>query len=213
MARICRECKSSITDINRIKYTTHVRNYCQPCFTLRNRQKERDRKGIIKHPCETCKTLCYRKSYRAFCSDACKFFWYVEKTDSCWNWIGAIDKYGYGKIKIAKNHRSHRYSYELHNNKKLNSSIHILHSCDNRKCVNPDHLKEGTHKDNIMDMVNKNRHLKGSQIGTSKLHETDVVEIKKMILWNMPIISIANKYNVCESTIGHIKYGRYWKHI
>jgi len=93
-------------------------------------------------------------------------FWSkVDKTPglgpdgSCWEWRGAIQGRGYGTLYIIetrKTSQAHRYSYELHKGP-ISTDLNILHSCDNRKCVNPNHLSEGTQKDNVHDMMSKNR--------------------------------------------------------
>ena len=77
-------------------------------------------------------------------------FWdKVEKTDSCWNWIGAKDKDGYGHFKLKdKNMATHRFVYELIKGK-ISHELEIDHLCRNRKCVNPNHMEPVTHKINI----------------------------------------------------------------
>lgn len=86
-----------------------------------------------------------------------RFMSKVEKTDTCWNWKASCHKIGYGDFRVGKNmRRAHRVSYtlfvgEIPDNKK------VLHKCDNRRCVNPDHLFLGTQKDNMIDMIKKGR--------------------------------------------------------
>lgn len=86
-----------------------------------------------------------------------RFFKFVEKTDTCWLWTGCIDKQGYGSF----NHRSrmlkaHRYSYSKFNGSLLGGML-VCHTCDNPKCVNPDHLYLGTPKDNSNDLKDRSR--------------------------------------------------------
>jgi hypothetical protein len=74
----------------------------------------------------------------------------------CWEWTGAIQSRGYGSLSInGKTYNAHRVSFTIHNG--YVPKLNVLHKCDNRKCVRPDHLWEGTHQDNIDDMHTKGR--------------------------------------------------------
>lgn len=85
------------------------------------------------------------------------FFARVQKTDSCWLWIGGQSK-GYGQLKIDKKRvYAHRFSFEYHNDMILLPSQLLLHSCDNPACVNPQHLRIGSHLDNTTDMIERGR--------------------------------------------------------
>lgn len=80
-----------------------------------------------------------------------------QTIDGCWEWIGCKDRLGYGRLMYwGTLTLAHRFSWELHN-KKIPKGLNVLHKCDNRKCVNPEHLWLGTHRDNMEDMVKKGR--------------------------------------------------------
>jgi hypothetical protein len=78
---------------------------------------------------------------------------------------------GYARVKYAgKLHRAHRFSYEAFVGP-IPDGLLVLHHCDVRNCANPNHLFIGTHKQNMQDMVNKGRDLKGTMTHCRKGHE------------------------------------------
>jgi hypothetical protein len=97
-----------------------------------------------------------------------RFWSKVNKNSSnnCWEWIGSLTKSGYGQIAINGPKYAHRLSAEWAG---LNiKNRFVCHSCDNPRCVNPDHLFVGKHTDNVADMVSKGRHLKGREVSAEK---------------------------------------------
>lgn len=167
----------------------------------------------IKYPCEYCNKLCYKKFYRAFCSPICKFMGYVEKTDSCWFWKGRKQDDGYGETGVnGKIKMAHRVSYEYFK-KPIEKNMLVLHSCNNRACVNPDHLREGTPKDNSIDCIKANRQRKGEEVGNSKLKSEQVLTIRNLYKQGMIQMKIAEKFNVHQTLISVIVRKVRWAHI
>ena len=78
---------------------------------------------------------------------------HVEKTDTCWLWTGCVDKDGYGVSNINKRKlAAHRASYILFIGE-IPKGMYVLHTCNNPTCVNPNHLRLGTQKDNVQDQI------------------------------------------------------------
>lgn len=100
---------------------------------------------------------------------AIKNFWYKAKTagpDECWVWHGMRDRYGYGRVSIPMPNRdgktrilvgAHRVSQMLNSGEPIPPGMIVLHSCDNPPCVNPAHLRVGTHLDNAADKFSRGR--------------------------------------------------------
>ena len=79
-----------------------------------------------------------------------RFFKFIDKTESCWNWTGFKNAQGYGHFRMKDHvYKAHRVSY-LIKYEKIDSDLYIDHLCRNTSCVNPSHLEQVTHKENII---------------------------------------------------------------
>lgn len=90
----------------------------------------------------------------------------------CWNWTGATSR-GYGQLTSGGKHQTaHRFVFEKFV-APINTGLWVLHHCDNRLCVNPSHLYQGTPIDNRADMINRKRwsHPWGRRAHCAKGHD------------------------------------------
>ena len=155
-------------------------------------------------------------------------FWKrVEKGGGCWEWKGSFFPAGYGKFGMAgKKTGAHRAAW-LFAHGEIPSGLLVCHTCDNRKCVRPDHLFLGTHKDNGQDASRKGRLptgdrnvgrqragiQRGENNGYAKMKESWVVEARRRRASGETLGAIAKDYGVAMETIFDATSGRTWKHL
>ncbi len=131
--------------------------------------------------------------------------------NGCILWNGSKMQNGYGEIFFYKRRRyAHRVCYEIHKGS-IPKGMYICHKCDNRLCVNIEHLFLGTPTQNAHDMIQKNRHnweamIRGTREKIAKLKDYDVINVKKLLLAGISRRAIAKKYSVCKGTIDNVFY-------
>lgn len=132
-----------------------------------------------------------------------RFFSKVKKSNGCWLWTGSLND-GYGRFRFENVIKlAHRFSWEIHKGK-IPAGMNVLHRCDVRNCVNPEHLFIGSHLDNAIDCINKGR--RGRKLNSSTV---------KMILAD-PISShyaLGKKFGVDASLVRRIRRREAWKII
>lgn len=128
--------------------------------------------------------------------------------DGCWYWAGSPGlPWNYGAFKVdGKLRRANRVSYAIFKGD-IPHSLHVLHTCDNTLCVNPDHLFLGTPKDNTKDMLFKGRG------GYQKIKHTDIPIIREALQAGFKAAEIARYFKISASRIYVIKAGKAWSHV
>jgi len=142
-----------------------------------------------------------------------------EPNSGCWLWTSTLNDSGYGVLMRRINGKStplraHRVSWEVHNGPII-GGLFVCHKCDNRMCVNPDHLFLGTNAENMEDCANKGRMSKpplhkGEKHHKAKLTEDQVREIRASKLL---LREISEKYGVCKATASYIRRGELWRDV
>lgn len=148
----------------------------------------------------------------------------IDEKTKCWIWVGAVTKQGYGRTKEnGKLYLAHRLSYEVFRNRRIKQGYFICHKCDTPGCVNPEHLFEGTARDNFVDAVKKGRikmldgkngrHYKKGYISEfRKLTNQQVKELRDYVALGNSIRSSARKfgidYNSAWKIVRRINYAK-----
>ena len=167
----------------------------------------------------------------------------VSKTESCWLWKLCVSTDGYGRVRVGNTATgrhlttTHRHSWTLCYGP-IPDGLFVLHRCDVRACVRPDHLFVGTQADNMHDMIAKGREgarthperqirgnahwtrqhpeqIRGELNGRARLTAADVVAIRASDggLERAHMERLAIRYAVSLSTIKHVLYRHTWKHL
>jgi hypothetical protein len=134
-------------------------------------------------------------------------------SDGCWNWKGSLCSGGYGRINLnGKLIRAHQASWIIHYGE-IPEGMHVCHHCDNRACVNPEHLFIGTNLDNIADKMKKNRQSKGIERPASKLNDDKVREIRKLRAYGYTFETLGKMFGVTPSQIYNAVNFISWRHV
>jgi hypothetical protein len=155
------------------------------------------------------------------------------KTDGCWEWQGKMfSNSGYGYFYMGKgwqggSHgvRTMRAAYALYIDRNIPEKIHVCHSCDNPKCVNPAHLWLGTNEENMQDMFKKGRNVRGhgevvkvavprgGNHYKSHLNDQDILDIIELRKSGLTLSEISAIYKINVPGVHKICQGKRWAHV
>lgn len=135
---------------------------------------------------------------------------YTRNEGACLIWTGKRLPRGYGTLRVNGIMKyAHRLAWEEANGP-ISAGMFVCHRCDNPSCCNPEHLFLGTHADNMADQQAKKRHGYGERNGNAKLTEPQALEV---LVATESRRDLAGRFEVSESTIGHIQRGYSWRHL
>ena len=135
----------------------------------------------------------------------------------CHEWQASTGTHGYGQVTIAGvMRRTHRVAYEIAFGE-IPEGMSVCHTCDNPKCVNPEHLFAGTQTDNMRDASVKGRivipHPSGERHPESIVTEDDVRSMRTDNGRGQSLSSLAKRHGISKSQVFRIVRRESWAHI
>lgn len=126
----------------------------------------------------------------------------------CWEWQNAKFKHGYGKIGVnGRADYTHRVAYRLVKGQ-IPDKMLVMHTCDNKICINPDHLTIGSCQDNVDDMIAKGRAGRGcSKLTIEKAREIRLLYATGQYTQN----ELGEKFGVTFGNISCIVLNKSWR--
>lgn len=157
-----------------------------------------------------------------------RFWWYADKKESgCWEWTGAMCR-RYGRFSVnGKSYKANRYALYLRTGE-MPEDRWACHTCDNPKCVNPDHLYWGTAKQNTDDRYARGRGVLGEQhhaYGRGIIRKSDglparckhsietIRDVKSRIVAGETNKSISMATGIHKDTVSKVRKGKQWAKI
>lgn len=129
--------------------------------------------------------------------------------NGCFIWTRCLNTDGYPRALMEgdANTKVHRVVYELHN-KTSATGLVVRHTCDNPKCINPEHLVLGTSAENMKDRDLRGRH------GKAKITVKEVIAIRDLAKsGKFTNVELGSMFNLNPRTISSLVLGRHWRHV
>jgi len=141
--------------------------------------------------------------------DLNKILSYTVQEKDCLVWTRCFNTDGYPRAAIDGhfNGKVHRIVYELVTGEDITGLV-VRHTCDNPRCINPDHLLKGTPIDNVNDRDSRQRN------GWAKITHDEVRAIRELYkTGKFTQAKLGNMFNLSPSTISSLVRGRHWRHV
>ncbi len=141
-----------------------------------------------------------------------------KQANGCWIWSGCLTWNGYGEIgsgsAAGRTTRTHVAMYR-ESVGPIPAGLFVCHHCDNRACINPQHLFLGTAAENSADMRAKGRTNgpRGERSASCKLTPPQVLEIRRLATEGLSRSAIGRMFGVSKSSVSGIVTRRKWAHI
>jgi hypothetical protein len=134
----------------------------------------------------------------------------VDPVTGCWNWKMSVQSAGYGQVKISgQSWTTHRASWTVHRGP-IPFGLDVLHTCDNTRCCNPEHLFLGDQLDNYRDAVAKNRPIgfpRGAQ-RKNRVRKLTNADVERIRTSNETAAELAAALGVARCSIYQIRNGK-----
>lgn len=145
-------------------------------------------------------------------------------TSDCWEWLGSKNRDGYGSVWFAlgdraTTHGAHKVSLYLHTGiKPSDRSQEVMHDCDNRICVNPNHLRLGTHRENMADCAKRGRIRlggvgRGEKHPNAKLSDADALSMRNRRANGEKLSVLAREAGISNAAASRICNKKRWTHL
>lgn len=209
--------RNNVYQAHRIAWCLHHQAEIPSGHTVRHSCKG----GSCVNPAHLCLRRYYRPGPRPKLRED-RFWEKVRRTTDateCWEWIAAVDKSGYGEFGHGGGpgwKKAHRVAFAMEKHL-IPPGMQVLHKCDNRRCVNPNHLFLGTAADNVRDMVVKGRNGWDRSMGAAKwnakMTDEKVAVLRLAAEHGVLLSDLARYYGISRTQAMRIADGTSWKHV
>lgn len=136
----------------------------------------------------------------------------VRGPDDCWPWTAGLNRpNGYGRFYLGGiGFIASRVAFLFVNGE---WPLEACHECDNRACVNPKHIRNGTHLGNMADAASRNRMVHGKAHHNAKLTNESAVAIRAEYAAGASCVALARKYGLAYPNIWRVINRHTWRHV